>query len=100
VRGWDRTILDKLHQFVPLLRVEPWRLAWRLGIHQPGWSGCVEPQNPVPEGLQPNPTCFGAFAPRAAAVDYHKRQQAPRLISILGSLRQCPEPRCVVVIPL
>jgi hypothetical protein len=44
-------------------------------------------------------SCFGAFAPRSVAIDHRKGQQAPRLISVLGLLRQCPQLRRVVVLP-
>ena len=39
----DRTILDKLSQLTSLRPIKSRNLAWRLAVHQTGWTLRIEP---------------------------------------------------------
>lgn len=86
----DRAIVDRLQQLMSLHRVEPRCLPGRLAVQQPSRTVCVEPQNPITEGLQLNPAGFRSIASRAAIVDHRQCHQPPRLIGIIRLLRRLP----------
>ena len=63
-------------QFTALFLLKPGCVAGSLAVHQPLGASGIEPQNPVSEGLQTDPTGASTVAPRTAVIDHCQRQQA------------------------
>ena len=80
-------------------RHRAWSVARRLAVDQPGGTPGVEAQNPVADGLQPDPADPRRIGAGPPVADLRKREKPARLRRVLRALREPSQSRPVEIIP-
>jgi hypothetical protein len=97
MNGGDWTRLDHGEKCAPLFVIEFRGTPGRLSIDEPVRPFGVEAKNPIANGLEPDPAEPGRVSPRAAIINRHESEKAPRDASRFLRKSQGPKHRPIKI---